>query len=57
MIVHITLTQLSLDQSVCDVPSSCFTRSDNLYYLEWLETIAELKALPGTDAHCCKSVK
>lgn len=27
-------TYLSLDQSVCDVPPSCFTGSDDLHYLE-----------------------
>lgn len=33
-----TLTCLSLHQSVCDVPPSCFTRSDDLYYLEKFKT-------------------
>lgn len=31
------LTFLSLHQPVCDVPPSCFTRSDDLYYLEILK--------------------
>lgn len=30
-------TFLLLDQSVCDVPPSCFTRSDDLYNLEKLK--------------------
>lgn len=32
--LSIPLTCLSLHQSVCDVPPSCFTGSDDLYYLE-----------------------
>lgn len=30
----LTLTRLSLYQSVCDVPPSCFTRSDDLHNLK-----------------------
>lgn len=36
-----TLTCLSLHQSVCDVPPSCFTRSDDLYYLEKFKNKAQ----------------